>query len=318
MYYPYLRGKRFELYSINECIDIIGEKTGIVPIIEPITVPKDEKSDLHKCLQLIQNNSKSAILIINPKVGNAKNAENVDIFIKIAQLFDKINIALIVDKELNVDVVEKIISSSKNLYLIHNSEASDKSAIEEIARYENLVAHICEADKKSIVRNYNMFKPPQKYIILSDPFPKEDRNADYLDNSEEIFTRQHQYYNEDGYVGFSDFATVGGEYSDLGFMPRVVAIHFTYKMDNDFGIWLRHFVSIERSQTTADIAGKYGEARKKLFEFIEEKKLSNPAIKKWTEGHDEDRYEGLGKVKQYSLMNHFYVVKSAMDAIRGV
>ncbi len=43
-------------------------------------------------------------------------------------------------------------------------------------------------------------------------FNKLSRNVDYLDNDDEFYSDDHLYYKEDGYVAFSDYSVIGGEY----------------------------------------------------------------------------------------------------------
>ena len=70
MYYPYLRGKQFELIALRDLTDLISEnKTKISPIIEPIKI----SSTLEKTLLDFKNKDINFTLIINPQVGDLTN-----------------------------------------------------------------------------------------------------------------------------------------------------------------------------------------------------------------------------------------------------
>ena len=66
MYFPYLRGRQFELIALRELLEkrLIGDK--IVPIIEPVKLT----STLVKTLNLYVEEKHKVALIMNPQVGN--------------------------------------------------------------------------------------------------------------------------------------------------------------------------------------------------------------------------------------------------------
>ena len=66
MYYPYFRGKQFELITIKENANLI-EKSNFVPIIEPV---KESISGLHRTTDALINANARFILIVNPVNGD--------------------------------------------------------------------------------------------------------------------------------------------------------------------------------------------------------------------------------------------------------
>ena len=62
MYYPYLRGKQFELVMIREQAANIA-KWGFVPIIEPV---RENFPALKRALTALVDNNCQFILIVNP------------------------------------------------------------------------------------------------------------------------------------------------------------------------------------------------------------------------------------------------------------
>jgi hypothetical protein len=91
-----------------------------------------------------------------------------------------------------------------------------------------------------------------------------------------------------------------------------VAIHFTYKKDNN-QIWIRHFVSDSNSDTT-DVAGKFGEALEKLIVFINSNDIATEAAEEFREHHRAAHYPGLGSLKKLSVKNHLELVHNLLSA----
>ncbi|EED0752965.1 sce7725 family protein, partial [Escherichia coli] len=66
MYYPYFRGKQFELLAIRDTANVMAE-AGFTPIIEPV---REALNGLERTLKTIQENDGRAIVIINPACGD--------------------------------------------------------------------------------------------------------------------------------------------------------------------------------------------------------------------------------------------------------
>jgi hypothetical protein len=66
MYYPYFRGKQFELIAIRETAALMAA-SGFVPIIEPV---REAMNGLRRALEAICEANGSAILVVNPDNGD--------------------------------------------------------------------------------------------------------------------------------------------------------------------------------------------------------------------------------------------------------
>ncbi|WP_234357958.1 sce7725 family protein, partial [Pectobacterium versatile] len=66
MYYPYFRGKQFELIAIRETAGTMAQ-AGFIPIIEPV---KETLNGLEKTLKAICEAEGKAIVIVNPSYGD--------------------------------------------------------------------------------------------------------------------------------------------------------------------------------------------------------------------------------------------------------
>jgi hypothetical protein len=65
MYFPYLRGRQFELIALRELVEKGVLSSRIIPIIEPVKL----SSTLVKTIETYGVNSKPLAIITNPKVG---------------------------------------------------------------------------------------------------------------------------------------------------------------------------------------------------------------------------------------------------------
>ena len=148
-------------------------------------------------------------------------------------------------------------------------------------------------------------------VLLDDKFKPQVKNADYLRIPEEFFSDDHLYYKDDGYVGFGDYLTIGNDYAESGFLPYAIAIHFTYTKPNN-EIWIRHFVSDSNSDTT-DVAGKFGEALKKLVLFINTQNINTTVANEYRQLHTSGHYPGLGSLKKLSIKNHIELVYNLLN-----
>lgn len=68
MYYPYLRGKQFDLLAVTTLIKEQRWSGSIRPIIEPVR----DSATLKKTIELFDENDIICYLIMNPQVGTAK------------------------------------------------------------------------------------------------------------------------------------------------------------------------------------------------------------------------------------------------------
>lgn len=148
-------------------------------------------------------------------------------------------------------------------------------------------------------------------VLLDDKFNKKARNADYKTIEDEFFSDDHLYYEDDGYIGFSDYSIIGDEYNESGFAPYAVAIHVVY-FDEDESLRVRHFVS-DSNEDISNTAKKFYQALYKLrqwYESMKDKRLDTKGMITLLRHYDEQTYPGLGTVKKLSLMHHIELMNN--------
>jgi hypothetical protein len=308
MYFPYLRGKQFELIALRELSALMSSRSEkISPIIEPVK----DSSTLRSTLKELVEKNINFNFIINPRVGSFINSFDTLIEILEENLngYTNFQLSIIVDKTTQQGIAELLeftnqIAINHNGYtLIHNSEIGENS-IEQLNTNLEVKYNLIYFSKTSR-RYYREFNQDTR-VSLDDYFRKLDRNADYLQVPVSDFSEEYKYYTDDNFVGFSDFLTIGDIYSESGFLPRAVAIHLSY-IDQD-KIKIRHFTS-DSNQDSSDIGGKFAEALQKLVNWCNETNITETeGIRVFKELHNRGHFPGLGSIKKISTINHIELV----------
>ncbi len=307
MYFPYLRGKQFELIALREINGLMAENTAkISPIIEPVK----NSSTLKKALLDFKTKNINFNIIINPQVGDLINAVKEILSILHSNLVDYTNyqIAIVIQENTKHKKIIELIKESQivvgGISLIHNSVIDNISEI--VSEYEKLfsvVNNIIDFNKTSrrYYRNFN----PKTIVGLDDPFEAQQKNSDYLQRESSPFTEEHLFYAQDNFKGFSDYLTIGDKYSESGMLPFAVAIHLSY--EDSKKIRIKHFVS-NSNDDRADIAGKFAEALAKLISWCNNNNQTSIGITEFRELNTTGHFPGLGSIKKLSIMHHIELV----------
>ena len=307
MYFPYLRGKQFELIALREFAELLAESGRICPIIEPV---KESSTFFSTCESLIEKKV-DFTLIINPKVGGFKRKVKE---VK-AKLFDPLtalgqfNTGIILRENMNLTKVGKSLKSfgiNKRPIVLIVQSLPEIEKLEKFNKKHDIKYIITDSEgSRKTLRTLK--KINKNLVVLADPFNKLPRNKDYAKKPDEFFSDEHLYYEDDGFVGYSDFLTIGSDYLDKGYSPYAVAIHLTY-FDNDDEFRIAHFVS-KSNDDISDVAGKFGEAMEKMIPFLDKFNIHTQAGEEFRKLHSEGRYPGLGTVKKLSILNHLELVR---------
>lgn len=305
MYLPYLRARQFELIALRELVEkkLIGDN--ILPVIEPIKL----SSTLIKTIETFIRNDKKIVIIHNPKVGD---------FLEEIKDEDKRNRFKGIMENKNV-IIGHIINSK-------SQEELDKlkcDGIEQILIINNninyLNIYVEEVDKikpiYTLIPDESLFrrKANGSRVLLADRFNKKDRNSDYIDTEDEVFTEDHLYYMNEGYRGFSDYSIIGSNFSESGFAPYAVAIHIVY-FDEENILRVKHFVS-DSNEDIRNPAGKFYEAVNKLNEWNYNSKSDSIALQEFKKYYRNEGYPGLGTAKKLSLMHHLEIISRYLDEV---
>jgi hypothetical protein len=311
MYYPYLRCKQFELLAIRELAPKLGESGKISPILEPI---KKTTTSLEKAIESLIANNINFTLILNPVHGEFTSDPSMLITMINSKLeeYENFQFGIIITHSFDLEIIDHIleeINFSRPIAFIHFDRINDIESLTEWAESKEVKLNFY--NENIPIRRYRGIVPPESKVILEDKFNQQIKNADYLNVPDEFFSDEYLFYKDDGYWGFGDYLTIGNDFSETGFLPYAVAIHLTYKKENE-EIWVRHFVSDSNSDNT-DVAGKFGEALEKLIAFINEKDIRTEAANEFREHYDNQHYPGLGSIKKLSIKNHIELLTNLLN-----
>jgi hypothetical protein len=317
MYFPFLRGKQFELLAIKEMAHELGRFGSFHPVVEPV---KDIRGNggFARGLQSMASAGVPSTVIINPQVGElAKLESNADVVVRdLRPLLDadrSLRLGLVLSSERQVSQAISAVrrwNVHRNVDLIYTDAVLPIESMMEIESNLDIGLHFL--DGKESVRRYRRVFPNPQSVLLRDRFPRKARNQDYVDVRESVFSEDHLFFKDDGYVGFGDYQTVGTYFAEGGSLPKTVAIHLTYLDRIDSAVYIRHFCSDSNNGTT-DTAGKFSEAVGKLLKFTAEREIQNPAIDAFRKYHFSGNFPGLGMLKKLSIQNHLYVMARALE-----
>lgn len=317
MYFPYLRGRQYELLALRELAtnNLLGDY--IIPIVEPVKLSPTLVNTMADFIKV----GHPIAIIRNPAVGTfmsdwvdvqgetkeagykhrfANQYENPTI---IRSLIMQKNAKSLLEYwgEKGINTEELLVVSTDRDYL----DLYDSAFGAAIPRY------VLMPDESVFRRKVRHHK-----VLLDDKFEKQDRNADYQDIEDEFFSDDHLYYKEDGFVGFSDYSVVGNEYLETGFAPYAVAIHIVYFATNE-SLRVKHFVS-DSNEDITNPALKFYEAVSKLAEWynLEPHPVRLTAgLKMLLQHYEQQSYPGLGTVKKLSIMHHLELMGKYLNGV---
>lgn len=268
MYYPYLRGKQFELIALRDISEKYHGCKCLCPIVEPV---KFSFNGLTTAVKKMFDNELPFALVLNPTNGEFKRQDK-DLISEIPELEaskEKWIPAFIFND--NLLTINSIIEEKKlaNVMIIFDEEvnAEDNDLIQFLKSDRVNFIVTSHADSRIEMR---LLRGIDKHIIrLDDCFNTQARNADYGLVLDEKFTEQHAFYDEESFYGFSDYTALAGKFIDGGMLPYAVAIHLTYQK-NEQQLNIHHFVS-DTNDNQSNIQKKFFEAASKVNSFFNDK-----------------------------------------------
>ena len=302
MYYPYFRGKQFELITIRETAPLLAS-AGFTPIIEPV---RESLGGLEKALKAVCDAGGNAVVIVNPQHGDhSEDGDGISTLLKKGFLGNDSIAAGVILKE-NTTVADAFSCYEKHkghkMTFIHAGFTEAKGLVEDASIDIKATRNVFfEAHCGKLYRKHFL---GTDRILLRDGF-KRRRNADHM--ALEEFSDLHVTYSDEGMDGFGDFLMVGDDFTEGGGPAYAVAIHLTFiDPDKDDAMYIYHFVSTTKD-TPTDPAGKFGEALKKLITKLDtgkSKLLETDAIKEFRDLYAKGHFPGLGYIKKLSMKHH--------------
>ena len=310
MYFPYLRGRQFELIALRELLEENRINEKIIPIIEPVT----PSATLLKTIRTFVENDREIAVVFNPTVGDFEEklremrGENSRVAADLDELLNSNN-CVIKSYIMNSHAVRELKrKNDKDKYCIINME---RDSIDDfLETYDNGIPRF------TLIPDDRVFKRiiPNTKVLFEDNFKKKSRNIDYIDKPDEFFSDSHLFYMNENFIGFADYSVVGEEYNESGFAPVAVAIHIVY-FDEMKQLRIHHFVS-DSNEGIEDPGGKFGEALEKLVYWCDEENVQQTlGLQGFYDCYNTGKYPGLGTVKKYSIMHHLELISNYLGGM---
>jgi len=309
MYFPYLRGKQFELIALRDLIQLPLDGRKICPIVEPV---KKGLKSLQTAVKLLKKIDVKIQLIVNPQVGELvrKTSDIVD-FIEDNYLngYDNIIPTFLIHNDIDFALLKNITADKSydrtGYSIVHLAPIR---AADELATFTK--ANEC---LYNIIHNNHILSLRRKFDastigVLGDYFRKQRTNKDYANDIDESFSSDCFFYRTEGFKGFGDYQTIGQDWVEGGTLPKAVVIHLTYRDLGHDELRVHHFMS-DTNDDNSDTAGKFYEAVSKLVNFADLMNLDSLAIQSFRELHTRQGFPGLGSVKKLSIMHHIETIQ---------
>lgn len=313
-YYPYLRGRQYELLALRELLAGGLLSAQVIPVIEPVK----DMPQVHQVLKIFREYENSVGIVLNPNVGDLASDTDLDtkfdiyghyemnpIMGELGKVFPVIllnNDAVKVAKH----VQEKDESLLRDNGIVIVSE-DDRGRIRNLKEFK--FHAVASSDSERLTRDLRRNDIDTKRILFSDPFIKRENNAAYAlkDNQDEFFSDDHLWYKKEKYEGFGDYSTVGDNYTERGGMPKAVALHIVY-FDKEWNLRIHHFVS-GVSDDAHETPMKFVQAAKQLSEWHSEREQLRYerltlGMKILIDHAKTGTYPGLPTIKKLTIMHH--------------
>jgi hypothetical protein len=311
MYFPYIRGKQFDLQAIRELNYQYYTDNKIMPIIEPVNLSRNSLSNYRL---LVQTNV-PFILILNPKVGRLQNdypSIRTNIINNILGQYNNFTVGFIIDENESITSIRNFINANqgRNKAFIHYQNFGNVNSLDNLisnANGNNFNIFI----ERRVSDNYpSLFGNHTRKVLISDGFIRRIKNAAYPDN--DFFSGLYQTYSNN-YFGFGDYSIIGSDYIDGGWAAFAIVLHISYANPlNNNDLFVRHFVSDDNA-TQVNPGNKFAEA---LLKFIRYRNANRNLIQN-TSGvrdlisyHRSGEYHGLGDIKRICILHHIELICS--------
>lgn len=297
-YYPYLRGRMYDLLAIKELCENKQLGPNIIPIIEPVRDSKELLNTVktflkfHQPFSIVANPQVSIYGLNDTKLYPLPDLTSVDFFLPSAILAADFSTDFLKTDQKTLLIAKHypLLKAYQNTKLL---KKVDHILIPEEARLHNIAG--------------------QKAVSLNDPLTFVKHVEDYKNLDDEYFEPANWYRQIDNYHGFSDYSMVGSVYFDKGMPSRAIAIHIIYVTKNGT-LRIHHFVS-DSNESMRGQKEKFFEALSKLNNWsVNIKGLNDtPALRQLLAYTNQDKFPGLGMVKKLSLMHHLQLIKRLFE-----
>lgn len=285
MYYPYFRGKQFDLLALKTLIEEERLSKKIIPIIEPVK----NSPTLKKFLALTQNKNHLIFIIENPQAGDFLTEEG---YTELQEL--DMPKAAIIDQSLETMalVPELLVVFESSPVLMSDWQVSTSKVL--------------------VHEEFRLLQKIQGELILSeDPFTRLPRTSFYSEKEDELFSNTHLTFHKKGFIGFSDFSIDSRIYYDQSYPSPILSLHLVYFEGGNLRI--HHFLSSEDLPSQKE---KFMDLMSKITSFGIDKLCGEQptlGLQLLLENQAQDKFPGMGVMRKAAVMHHMELMSRYLD-----
>lgn len=286
MYYPYFRGKQFDLLALTTLLIDQRLSKKIVPIIDPVK----NSATLKKFLVEIQKKKHPFFIVQNPQAGDfltLTGAEYLD--------------TLSAPKASIIDQPIETFQHSSELFIAERA------------------APILESDWQNnqipvlIPEEFRLLQKIQGPKILSqDVYTRLPRSEFYQECLDELFSTTHLTFRKRGFDGFSDFSIDSRIYYEQSYPSKYLSLHLVYFEKEVLRI--HHFLS-----TNEELSQK-----EQFFDLMEqllcwkEQLCGGETTLGFTlllDAFSAEKFPGMGVMRKAAVMHHMELMSRYLERV---
>ncbi|MFV0558366.1 MAG: sce7725 family protein [Enterococcus sp.] len=285
MYYPYFRGKQYDLLALIELSQQNLLSKAICPIIEPVK----NSVQLKKFIQEFEANGQPYFVIENPEYGDFLTEAGTDQLRSLTQSRARILDCTLEELE---DALELVIAKDSTWVSLSDWQNNQRLVV---TPYE--------------FRILNQLQGP--LIISDDPFTRLPSSQSYQELPEEAFSERLSNYQKLGFAGFSDYSIDTRYYSERGYPSRFLSVHLVYPFEGE--VRIRHFLSIEELPTQKDKSMQMMEEVEKWQAELGES-VQTYGLQRLLDAAKAEKFPGMGNMRKAAVMHHLEIMSKHLTA----
>lgn len=295
-YYPYLRGRMYDLLALRTLCEQHQLGPHIIPVIEPVRDSKELQQTVTTFIEAQQPFS----IIANPQV-SVYGLNTVKLHpLPDLRPYPFYRPGAILAADFSRDFLTTT-PGQTSLLIVPNYPLL--KAYQHTTTLQH-AGHVLIPDE---ARLHQLL--PQHAVLLTDPVATPAHVADYQEITDAYFAPANWHQTPVGFDGFGDYSLMGRPYFDHGMPSRAIALHLIYVTVNG-DLRIHHFVS----DSNANMRGqkqKFFEALTKLTDWAPAHLTGlnrTPALATLLAYAEGDKFPGLGIIKKLAIMHHFQLM----------
>lgn len=277
-YYPYFRGKQFDLLALKTLALAGRLSEEITPIIEPVK----NSASLKGLVKEFQRLDQSFLLVDNPQAGDFLTETGY-------QALEELPVAKahIMDQNALTDGKSQVLIVQNALPILRETG---------VQTFQQPVV---------VPQEFRVLEKLQAPKILSeDPFTR-IRNSGYQELADEFFTDSYRTFSRRGFVGYSDFSLDSRIYYEQTYPSKTMVLHLVYPVKE--GLRIRHYTSGEEPEALRDkFLAIMAEVRSDL-DLLSGGEVTL-GLTLLLENLAAGKFPGMGVMRKASLMHHLEIM----------